>query len=97
MAFLIATSELGVVVRKSALEERGVELQRLCEHLGQQPLGFNSELISFGFCPGAEDLESFARFMEEIGLRYVDDYMVLHFDLPNWLSIGVGYGRAAAE
>lgn len=89
MMFIKAASQLGVVVRKSALENQGLDLQTLCEHLEQQPIASSLELISFDFCPGAEDLENFARFMEEIGLRYVDDYMILNFDLPEWLSIGV--------
>jgi hypothetical protein len=97
MEFLDATSELGVIVRQPSLKERGIALQSVCEHLGQQPIEINSELISFGFCLGAEDIEGFARFMEQIGLYYVDDYMVLDFPLPGWLSIGVRLNYAVTD
>jgi hypothetical protein len=83
-----ATNEYGLVVRRRALLEKGVEYESLLKALeAQKPLDHNDELITFGPSFGAEAMNEFMARLQYLGLTYVDDFYCLSFDLPPWCGL----------
>jgi len=77
----------GIVVRRSALKERGIDLSRVLSLLETQaPYDAGADLLSFGPHFGPEARDTFVRRLQEIGLEYFDDFVDLELDHPEWLG-----------
>jgi hypothetical protein len=85
MANVNLTAEFGLVVRRSALEQRGVSYRKLLEAMETEaPLDVNEDLISFGPHFGSEAVTEFVRRLESAGLINIDDFFVFAGDFPEW-------------
>ncbi|HYV49950.1 MAG TPA: hypothetical protein VFA20_34075 [Myxococcaceae bacterium] len=79
------TSEFGLVVRRAALEQRGVSYRKLLELMeAKAPLDANEELVSFGPHFGTEATVEFVRRLESAGLINIEDFFVFVGDFPEW-------------
>lgn len=88
MGTVTLTSEFGLVVRRAALEQRGVSYAHLLHALEvEAPLDMNEDLISFGPHFGLEAVTELARRLESAGLINVDDFFVFASDVPEWCRI----------
>lgn len=97
---IVATNEYGIVVRRRALGERNVAYEDLLKALqAQAPLDENSELLTFGPSHGGEAMDEFASRLKHLGLRFVDDFYCLSFDLPDWcdLRLALRHSRTRKE
>jgi hypothetical protein len=91
-SIVIATNEYGLVVRREALRERGVEYDDVLNALQvQKPLDQNDELLTFGPSFGGEAMDEFAARLQRLGLRFVDDFYCLSFDLPAWCDLRLAF------
>jgi hypothetical protein len=80
------TFEHGIVVRRRALAERSVSLGQLLATLEvTAPSAESPDLLAFGPHFGAEATDEFIHRLNALGLRYVDDFVDLHMDHPQWL------------
>lgn len=85
------TSEFGLVVRRAALEERGVSYGQLLDEMETEaPLSVNEDLISFGPHFGLEAASEFLRRLESRGLTNMDDFFIFAGDFPSWCGF-TGY------
>lgn len=85
-----ATSDYGLIIRTQSLGEHDITPAKLCETLQfEAAYDQNSELISFGPSFGQEALEEFISRLENIGLRYWDDFFEFKGDYPNWVRFYV--------
>ena len=85
---VLATSEYGLVLRRKALEQKGVDYADVLKALeSQKPLDQNGELITFGPSFGEEAMSEFASRLQNLGLTFIDDFFCLSFDLPEWCGI----------
>jgi hypothetical protein len=83
--YISLTSEFGLVVRREALNERGVLLGDLLAALEvSEPLDENSYLISFGPHFGQEAMDTMTQRLISIGLRYFDDFFEFSRVYPKW-------------
>jgi hypothetical protein len=81
--YISLTSEYGLVVRRKALEERGVSWGDLLTALEvRRPLDENDCLISFGPHFGQEALDTMTHRLTSMGLRYFDDFFEFSGDYP---------------
>src|SRR3954466_920508 len=79
------TSEFGLVVRRAALEQRGVSYGKLLELMeAQTPLDASEELVSFGPHFGSEAVAEFVRRLEAAGMINIEDFFVFVGDFPEW-------------
>jgi hypothetical protein len=85
MATVNLTAEFGLVVRRAALEQRGLTYRKLLEAMETEaPLDMNEDLISFGPHFGSEAATEFVRRLESVGLINIDDFFVFVGDFPGW-------------
>jgi hypothetical protein len=95
MATVNLTSEFGLVVRRVALEQRGVSYRELLDAMeSEAPLDVNEDLISFGPQFGWEAATEFVRRLESLGLRNIDDFFVFTGDFPEWCGFAGFLKRA---
>jgi hypothetical protein len=81
------SDEFGIVVRRTALSERGVAWTDLLGVFGvSRPLDSNETLASFGPHFGQEALDELTRRLTNIGLLYFDDFFAFQGDFPKWIS-----------
>lgn len=81
----LASFQYGVVVRRAALAERNVTLPALLEAMENRfPLDQDDKLLSFGPHFDGDALHVFHHRLVDLGLRYVDDFIELVMDHPNW-------------
>ncbi|ODP30914.1 hypothetical protein [Pandoraea sp. ISTKB] len=92
MSFINVTPEYGLVIRKAALFERGVSLEKLLATMKvEAPLDSDDRLISFGPSFGQEALDGLMRELLGLGLQYFDDFVEVIGDYPAWCRFKVGY------
>jgi hypothetical protein len=85
MATVNLTSEFGLVVRRAALEQRGVSYRKLLDTMETEtPLDVNEELLSFGPHFGLEAATELARRLEALGMINIDDFFIFVGDFPEW-------------
>jgi hypothetical protein len=85
MATVDLTSEFGVVVRRAALEQRGVSYRKLLDTMEtEMPLDVSDDLISFGPHFGVEAAAEFVRRLEAVGMINIEDFFVFVGDFPEW-------------
>ena len=78
----------GLVIRKQALIDRGLDLPQLIDGLGPLDVrGETADLVSIGPLFGAEAVLAAIRAFETRGLVYVDDFYAVEIDLPDWLRL----------
>jgi len=84
---LIVTSEFGLIVRRSALAERQVDLHDLFAvmEVGER-LDGSDEILSFGPHFGREALNTIISRLIELGLVYFDDFFEFCGDYPAWCA-----------
>jgi hypothetical protein len=89
------TAEFGLIVRRRALLERNVPLEKVLAAVeAGRPLDCNDDLISFGPGFGQEALDEFSRRLIELGLVYFDDFFEFAVPCPSWCRF---QAEAAAE
>jgi hypothetical protein len=80
----------GIVIRKTALEERRITVDKLLSAMeASAPLDEDQNLISFGPHFGGEAAQEFTRRLEALGLVYGDDFLDFALILPEWCSLYV--------
>lgn len=90
MSCIPVTGEFCIVVRRAALEEKGVEYRELLQTFGvSAPLGGDDALISFGPSFGGEALDNLTKALISLGLSYWDDFFDLAFNSPDWCQFQV--------
>lgn len=80
--------EFGIVLRRSALRERGVSLDAVLAVFQRAPLDQNGSLISFGPHFGQEAASALVASLEKLGLVYVDDLFMFVSECPDWCGLG---------
>jgi hypothetical protein len=81
------TSEYGLVVRRNALQERGVRWDDLLAVLEvRQPLDCSDRLLSFGPHFGQEALDAMMARLTKLGLVYFDDFFEFAGSFPKWCT-----------
>jgi hypothetical protein len=79
------TAEFGIIIRRAALEERGIASEDLLSAFqASKPLDLNAELVSFGPSFGKEALDTFIQRLRALGLIYFDDFIEFAGDFPGW-------------
>ncbi len=76
----------GIVVRRAALAERGLDMTLVLRAMNEKPLDADTQLLSFGPHFGREACDEYIRRLQELGLSYVDDFFELAWDHPDWLD-----------
>lgn len=90
MNYLPATSEFGLIVRKAALDKKGISRSMLDTIMTDIHLiGESEDLLSYGPMFGMESLDEIIFRLQNIGLIYVDDFVELNFLVPNWVKLGI--------
>lgn len=90
--YVAATGESGLVIRKQALADKGLELPTLLDAMdGVSLLGQDDRLLSFGPIFGADAMATLQSWLRTLGLEYVDDFVELELLLPAGLQLGVAY------
>ena len=97
-AFVAATGDYGLVIRRQALADRGITVATLLELLeGVNLMGQNDDLLSFGPIFGPDAMHNLHERLRTQGLEYVVDFAELELLLPDWLQIGVAHSAASTE
>jgi len=97
MATVNLTSEFGLVVRRAALEQRGVSYRNLLDTMeAETPLDVNEDLISFGPHFGLEAVTELVRRLEALGMINIDDFFVFIGDFPEWCGFS-GFLKPASS
>jgi hypothetical protein len=79
--------DFGIVIRRSALDERKVLVNSVFEVMEGGPLDSNEGLLSFGPHFGGEAAEEFSRRLERLGLSRNDDFFVFEGGFPPWCDV----------
>lgn len=96
MATVNLTAEFGLVVRRAALDQRGLSYRKVLDAMETEaPLDVNDEVISFGPHFGSEAVTVFVRRLEAIGLINIDDFFVFVGDFPEWCGFAGFLKRAS--
>jgi len=92
------TSEFGLVVRRAALQQRGVSYAKLLELMeAEKPLDASEELVSFGPHFGSEAAAEFVRRLEAAGMINVEDFFVFVGDFPEWCGFKGTFRRPSPK
>lgn len=85
MQFVRLSADYGLVVRRAALDERGVAYAQLLNAMeSEEPLDRSDEIISFGPHFGGEAADELTSRLIALGLVYIDDFFVFSGDFPAW-------------
>ena len=96
MASIRIEHQFGCVIRRKALDERGIEVQDLLEAMEVGgPLDESEELMAFGPFFGGEAAVTFHERLLALGLVFVDDFTDVVIDLPQWLRLRAEYSGEA--
>jgi len=80
----------GIVIRKNALARQGVDTDTICQIMDvDKPYDEDISLISFGPHFGEEGAEEFVSRLRKLGLIYLEDFLVLWDDMPEWAEISI--------
>jgi hypothetical protein len=89
---IILTSEFGLILRRSALTERHVDLRDVLTALEVNArLDGSDDLLSFGPHFGREALDTMTSRLTALGLVYFDDFFEFCGDYPPWCVFRGGY------
>jgi hypothetical protein len=94
MMAIKVTGECGIVIRKAALKEKGInhiDILKIMEV--ESPLDDDDDLISFGPSFGEEALNEFIVRLQNIQLEYVDDFFTIIYDVPEWCKLIVEFNH----
>jgi hypothetical protein len=82
---VVVTSEFGLIVRRKALVERGVDLRDLfiSMEVGER-FDASGDLLSFGPHFGREATDAMISRLTKLGLVYFDDFFEFCGDYPPW-------------
>jgi len=90
MAGVKLSKYYGIIIRKSALARQGVDAETICQVMDvDKPYDEDASLVSFGPHFGAEGAEEFVSRLRKLGLIYMDDFLVLWDDMPEWAEVNV--------
>jgi hypothetical protein len=79
------TAEFGLIIRRAALNERGIVwTDVLSAFQVSNPLDLNDDLVSFGPSFGKDALDTFTQRLQALGLIYLDDFVEFACDFPKW-------------
>jgi hypothetical protein len=94
---VIVTSEFGLIVRRSALVERRVDLRDLFTAIeAEERLDGSDDLLSFGPHFGREALNTIMSRLTKLGLVYFDDFFEFCGDYPPWCAFRGSYDRLSS-
>ena len=89
---ICVTSEFGLIVRRSALAERQVDMRDLLNAMEtKEGLDGSNDLLSFGPHFGREALNTIIARLTNLGLVYFDDFFELCGDYPSWCVFRASY------
>ena len=88
------SSHFGIVIRKESLARAAIPSDRLLQAMeAAAPIDEDSTLVSFGPHFGQEAADEFGRRLALLGLKYPDDFFVIDFLVPEWLSLSGAFVR----
>lgn len=94
MSCINATGEFGLIIRRSALTERGVSIDAVLAAMeAAEPMSINEDLISFGPTFGQEALDVFTARLMNLGLEYFDDFFEFAGVFPSWCNFHVSLSQ----
>jgi hypothetical protein len=89
MNCVAASVHYSIIVREAAILERGLSRSALLAVFEVAvPQGEGAGLISFGPHQGVEIADNLSKMLEDLGLRFVDDYFVFAPETPDWCGFG---------
>lgn len=78
----------GIVVRKTSLRKKSVDLEAVLRDLGHTGSPEESaDFVSISPLFGSEAVANHITAFEQHGLVYVDDFYAVEIDLPEWLLL----------
>ena len=84
------SSDFGLIVRKSSLREKNLNIKELFIIMEvDEPFDESENLISFGPHFGEEALKVFLERLESFGLTYFEDFVDFSDAIPNWCHLYV--------
>ena len=87
-----AYSEYGLVIRRRALQERGVTEAALAVAMDRMtPRTATPDLYYFAPLFGEEAQYELGRHLTALGLVWVDDFWSVSFDMPDWVKVTIGF------
>jgi hypothetical protein len=89
---IAVTSEFGLILRRSALVERKIDLRDLLAAMEVEGwLDSSGDLLSFGPHFGREALNTIVSRLIKLGLVYFDDFFEFCGDYPPWCAFRGSY------
>lgn len=90
MRFVKLSSDFGIIVRKEAIQEKGISIKKLFQIMDvSTPFDETETLASFGPHFGQEAASEFIQRLEQAGLIYGEDFWDFDDIFPNWCSVYV--------
>ncbi len=90
MTAIPASAEFGIILRRAALAERGLELEQVYQCMGTPvPRGISDDMVTFGPSFGSDAQREFVHRLEELGLNYFEDFFDVNIDRPAWCGFMV--------
>jgi hypothetical protein len=91
MTTIKVSEHYGIVIRKGALQVKGITSSQLLTAMQtSQPFDEGEHLISFGPHFGQEACNVFVHALEALGLIYGDDFIDIEDTLPEWCQLYMG-------
>lgn len=80
--------DFGIVVRRAALVEKGVDLSKiLLEFNFTRCFDESERLVSLGPFFGGDAADDCMRSLEGLGLTYFDDFFIVEENYPGWCAL----------
>ena len=88
------SKDFGIVIRRTAVEERHIDIDLVMKEFNFSSFFDESiNFISLGPFFGGDSSDSCMRFLENLGLTYIDDFFILEGYFPEWCRVEVFSAR----
>ncbi len=85
------STDFGIVIRRAALDEHGIDMPALLKVMETgEPFDQDNQLVSFGPHFGGEAAREFMKRLEALGLEYAKDFDDFGIIVPDWVDLYVG-------
>lgn len=84
------SKDFGIVIRRQALNEKAINLEQVMKEFHfEQPYDQSIDFVSLGPFFGGDASDSCMRFLEQLGLIYIDDFFILEAYFPEWCRVEI--------
>lgn len=84
------SKDFGIVIRRNAAIEKSVDLGVvMTEFHFEDVYDKNSDFVSLGPFFGGDAADSCMKFLEQLGLVYLDDFFIMEGYFPDWCRVEV--------